>query len=243
MKISERRRGVSLADVDRPAVLKAVREFDRIGEVAFLKQYGFRQARGYFLVHDGQRYPSKAIMGVAYGYQFPDRGPLSGREFSGGEQTVFGWLDRLGFTVTQPGDTQTVDDDQQGDATDPEAEAFPEGELSYRHHIARERSARLVRLRKRQARGDLRCQACGFDFATVYGPLGEGYIECHHVRPVSELRAGETTRVQDLALVCANCHRMLHRRRPWLGMDALAGIIAQRRGPPSTGRDPARGRR
>lgn len=221
---------MSFANVDRRAVLDAVREFDRIGEAAFLKKYGFRQARDYFLVLDGRRYPSKAIMGAAYGYRFPERGPLSGRGFSGGAQTVYVWLDRLGFTVTRPGDLQADDDDHQDGAADPEAEAFPEGEVSYRRHVARERSARLVRLRKQQARGDLRCQACGFDFAAVYGPLGEGYIECHHVRPVSELRAGETTRVQDLALVCANCHRMLHRRRPWLGMDALARLLARRRG-------------
>jgi serine/threonine protein kinase len=59
--------------------------------------------------------------------------------------------------------------------------------------------------------GRLACEACGFDFAQVYGKLGEGFIECHHTKPVSKLRKGDKTKLSDLALVCANCHRMLHR--------------------------------
>ena len=55
--------------------------------------------------------------------------------------------------------------------------------------------------------------------------LGEGFIECHHVTPVSELRAGTRTRLSDLAVVCSNCHRMLHRRRPWLTAAELRGLI------------------
>ena len=106
---------------------------------------------------------------------------------------------------------------------------FAEGRVVYRMHRRRERSQRLVAEKKRRvlARGgSLACQACGFDFAARYGDLGEGYIECHHVKPVSELRPGEKTRLSDLALVCANCHRMLHRRRPWLGMGELAQVLS-----------------
>lgn len=60
----------------RSAVLKAVAEFSVLGRDAFLDKYGFGKARRYFLVIDNQRYDSKAIVGVAYGYQFSDRGPL-----------------------------------------------------------------------------------------------------------------------------------------------------------------------
>ena len=45
--------------------------------------------------------------------------------------------------------------------------------------------------------------------------------ECHHTVPVSEYGSGARTQLRDLALVCANCHRMLHRRRPWLTIDEL----------------------
>ena len=54
---------------------------------------------GFFLVHEGRRYDSKAIVGVAFGYQFPDRGPLKSSQFSGGQRTVERVLVDLGFMV------------------------------------------------------------------------------------------------------------------------------------------------
>lgn len=55
------------------------------------------------------------------------------------------------------------------------------------------------------------CEGCEFSFADKYGPRGDGVIECHHTLPLSALKAGVKTKVSDLALVCANCHRILHR--------------------------------
>jgi len=60
-------------------------------------------------------------------------------------------------------------------------------------------------------------------------PLGEDFIECHHTRPLSELLKERPTRIGEIALVCSNCHRMLHRRRPWLGIHELSAIIVQGR--------------
>lgn len=70
------------------------------------------------------------------------------------------------------------------------------------------------------------CEACGFDFEQVYGVRGRGFIECHHKKPVSEMVSGETTKASDLALLCANCHRMVHSKRPWLSIDELKEIIS-----------------
>ena len=59
-----------------------------------------------------------------------------------------------------------------------------------------------------------RCQACGFDFAITYGPMGEGFIEAHHLRPISGLEEGATVSFEaatDFAFPCSNCHRMIHR--------------------------------
>jgi len=99
-----------------------------------------------------------------------------------------------------------------------------EGRLLTRAHLARERSAKLVAAKKRQVllrEGLLACEACGFDFAMIYGQRGEGFIECHHLRPVASLRPDQITRLSDLALLCSNCHRMVHRKSPWLTMDQL----------------------
>jgi len=86
---------------NRNAVLSAIAEYDAIGQSAFLAKYGFAQARRYYLKHDGRLYDSKAIVGAAYGYQFPDRGPLAASEFTGGEATVRPLLEGLGFTVVE----------------------------------------------------------------------------------------------------------------------------------------------
>lgn len=108
-------------------------------------------------------------------------------------------------------------------------EGFPEGRRLYRLHSARERNPKLIREAKKLAMkrdGVLRCTCCGFDFGATYGEVGHGYIEAHHTRPLSLLdESGGITRVEDLALVCANCHRMLHRRRPWLEAEGLAKVV------------------
>jgi len=107
-------------------------------------------------------------------------------------------------------------------------EEFPEGRILYRLHRLRERDSRLVRKAKEawlQKHGRLVCSVCAFDFASFYGSLGDGYIECHHLRPVSELRPDSKTRVRDLAPVCANCHSMLHRKRPWVSVEELSNLI------------------
>lgn len=111
---------------------------------------------------------------------------------------------------------------------DEDEEEFPEGRLLFRAHITRERNSRLVGQAKRRAlkrEGKLLCQACGFDYREMYGRLGENYIECHHVVPVSQLTPGSRTRLQDIVLLCSNCHRMIHRRRPWLGIRELKGLL------------------
>ena len=58
------------------------------------------------------------------------------------------------------------------------------------------------------------CQGCGFDFELVYGPVGKNYIEAHHLTPLSELPEDVPVPqdpLTDFAVLCANCHRMMHR--------------------------------
>ena len=93
---------MALSDVTAEGVKRAMAAFARLGREAFLAQFGFGQARGYFLVHGGRRYDSKAVVGVAHGYARPDLGPLLPQDFSGGEATVASRLDSLGFEVARP---------------------------------------------------------------------------------------------------------------------------------------------
>ena len=88
---------------NRESVIRAVEEFDSLGRNKFLAKYGFSSARNYFLLYRGARYDSKAIAAVAYGYQYPEYGPLTSKDFSGGEHTVAKRLRNLGFEVTTVG--------------------------------------------------------------------------------------------------------------------------------------------
>ncbi|OBG14954.1 hypothetical protein A5765_10140 [Mycolicibacterium celeriflavum] len=103
----------------------------------------------------------------------------------------------------------------------------PEGRLLERKHFARERdrSLRAKKIKKHlQTHQSLACATCGFDFKAAYGSHGDGYIECHHVVPLHA--SGEVkTRLGDLILICASCHRMIHRTSPWLPPDQLRALV------------------
>lgn len=70
------------------------------------------------------------------------------------------------------------------------------------------------------------CQACGVDFGKKYGPLGQGYIHVHHIKPIHECGgAYMVDPVKDLIPVCANCHAMIHRRTIPLTVEDLRAIM------------------
>ena len=97
---------MSIKDIHDPAAIRAaMKEFDRVGRTYFLEKYGFGKAREYMLRDPatGRLYDSKAIVGAAYGYAFPDRAPLSAGDFTGGEATVEYLLRNLGFEVVRIG--------------------------------------------------------------------------------------------------------------------------------------------
>ena len=104
---------------------------------------------------------------------------------------------------------------------------FPEGKVREEKHTIRERNTKQIQKAKIEyiAKNGAVCQVCGFNFKDVYGNVGADYIEAHHTLPVSEMKEGEKTKVKDLAFVCANCHRMLHRRRPWLTLKDLNKLV------------------
>lgn len=98
-------------------------------------------------------------------------------------------------------------------------EGFAEGKKKLRVHICRERNYKVIKEAKdryKKINGKLVCEVCGFDFNEKYGEIGEDFIEGHHIVPVSELKEGDLTKVDDIVLVCSNCHSMLHRKRPWI---------------------------
>ena len=92
-------------------------------------------------------------------------------------------------------------------------------------HRQREMSLRRAKLDafRREHDGRLFCEApgCGFNFEMVYGELGSGFAEVHHLTPLSERGQPVSTTLADLAVVCANCHRMIHRNNGCRALEAL----------------------
>lgn len=95
-------------------------------------------------------------------------------------------------------------------------------------HLRRERNASLVKAKKKatlKTTGKLRCEVCKFDFSEVYGEYGEDFCEVHHLKQLSKADGVVKTELQDLAVVCSNCHRIIHRTEPMLGIAELSKII------------------
>lgn len=102
-----------------------------------------------------------------------------------------------------------------------------EGSVLLVRHLRRERSRSLrnKKIRASKALGmPVACEVCSFDYGEVYGDRGKDFIEVHHVLPLHA--SGPTrTKLQDLALLCANCHRMIHRGARWLTPVQLKELV------------------
>lgn len=101
-----------------------------------------------------------------------------------------------------------------------------EGRILARWHKKRERDQRIVKRKKAQVKketGKLVCEICNFDFFATYGELGEDFAECHHAQSLSSMKPDDITTLADLHILCANCHRMIH-RRSGLTVDELRDI-------------------
>lgn len=99
-----------------------------------------------------------------------------------------------------------------------------EGRKKLVTHLRRERSRKLVTAKKAavlKATGALACEACDFRFDEVYGELGGDYCEVHHRKLLAGRNGVNHTSMADLAILCSNCHRMIHRTTPMLSVDAF----------------------
>lgn len=93
---------------------------------------------------------------------------------------------------------------------------------TYVRHMKIERNSKAAALAKKTH--GVRCQGCGIDFSWIYGDVGQGYIEAHHLRPLHTLEQGSSVRMdvaEDFAVLCSNCHSIVHRSKPMLTLDQL----------------------
>lgn len=95
-----------------------------------------------------------------------------------------------------------------------EDERYTEGEKRLATHYITERNTKVVKKAKEQFAiehaGQLFCDICEMNYEEVYGVIGKGYIEAHHKNQLS-LSGTIDTQTEDLALLCASCHRIIHK--------------------------------
>lgn len=100
----------------------------------------------------------------------------------------------------------------------------PEGRRRLVLHLQRERNQTVVRNKKKLA-ASLDCEICKFSFA-CYGSVASDYCEAHHLLPLAEVEHATETRMEDLAILCANCHRVVHLRNPPYTLDEVKSMLA-----------------
>jgi 5-methylcytosine-specific restriction protein A len=125
------------------------------------------------------------------------------------------WAEATGLGGALPATSESVDED-----------TLPEGAVRRVVLNAYERNA-VARKRCLEHHGHL-CSVCGIRLSDVYGAIADGFIEVHHVVPLS--RVGRRYRVdpaKDLVPICPNCHSIVHRRAPALGIDEARKLLVR----------------
>jgi len=162
------------------------------------------------ITESGQRLAPKAVFGIALSMALGTA--VEPKHFSGGEGSpCFRALRAAGYPVLP----KTLSEASPMEEFD--WREWDEGRKVLRTHIGRERAPSLAKAKKAQFQrihGVLRCEQCGLVPSEHYATdLADSCIEVHHAKTqVSEMGQGHKTYLDDLQCLCANCHRLTHRK-------------------------------
>ncbi len=199
------------------ATLKKVSEDHIWRAIQQLRSGSVKHVFGEFTEYDvvdqdvGKRWPPKAIFGLAateaLGFE------VKPEHFENGVRTIcHKSIIHAGFRIVKK--NQTIQSKQLPLSS--EEREWVEGQPKMKQHLQRERGAGISLEKKVQFKrehGRLYCEDCGLDPVKTYGvQFGEACIEVHHVVPLAKLPPGYRTKLSDLKCLCANCHRIEHRR-------------------------------
>lgn len=112
----------------------------------------------------------------------------------------------------------------------PDDEIFTEGHLLTSRHRSRDRRLRKKMLAQ-TSDAQLVCSICNFVAPPLQRPLRESFFEAHHVRPLSDAKGVTSTRVADMSLLCAGCHRFIHRlialEKRWMSITEARAVLSR----------------
>jgi len=179
-----------------------------------------RESNRYDLFIDGNKYPPKYLISLAYKY-------LNGTEWPSNSFNAVeakNYFLQNGYTILDKKVNQHITIIQSENTES----KYPEGVENFKLHRTLERDTSLAKMAKQQRlqeTGELRCDVCNFSFQETYKDLGEGFIEAHHTIPVAKLKGERKTQIKELAMVCSNCHKMLHAGNALLSITELKEIM------------------
>ena len=192
--------------VNADHVWRAVQRLDAGGV-----NHPFGESTDYDVIaDDNARLPPKAVFGLAASEALGIE--VLPRHFRGGLDTpCFRAIINAGYRIVPKG--EEIQDDL---PPDPEERSWAEGNKRLVSHLRSERSLGLARAKRREFKrehGRLYCEKCELIPEEVYGfGTGESCIEVHHMLPLSADHGVRKTTLKDLICVCANCHRIIHRK-------------------------------
>lgn len=198
------------SSISKEAIVQAIREFDNGAT------HRFGPSTFYDLLYEGQRYPPKAIVGLA-------AAAVTGRPF--GPDDFTGGLDSKCFKILWGAGFEII--------FKTDSQPFPEEILpseSYTEGAVRQVLANAYERDEKARREAIRyhgcvCKVCGIDFEAAYGSIGAGFIHVHHIVPLSTIGAEYIVDPKtDLVPVCPNCHAMIHRKSPPFLIDELRAM-------------------
>jgi 5-methylcytosine-specific restriction enzyme A len=108
---------------------------------------------------------------------------------------------------------------------------FAEGRLLTSIHVRRERSpkVRQALIAHRKESGLLACDLCHWSCGSASSAFKDAAFEAHHLVPLALLIEGRKTKLGDVALLCANCHRLIHRaislQKRWLTLEDARQVL------------------
>lgn len=208
-------------DVPRSALLLPASDLRKVTETDIwsainrlrtsAKEHSFDEPLKYqLLTENGALLPPKAVFGLAASEALGF--PVRSVNFTGGVGTVcFEILKAAGWQIVRKGSALDI-----ASAAEPDEREWVEGDERRLAHLRRERHPAVARAKKAQMRrmhGKLFCEDCGLDPVARFGDDGEACIEVHHsATEVAHMAPGHVTRLADVECLCANCHRVRHRR-------------------------------
>ena len=213
----------ALADVPKSALRLPAADLRKVSEAHIWSalellrdgatKHPFENSLDYdFVNEDGARYPPKAVFGIAASLALGF--PVQPANFTGGVGTVcFDVLETAGWQILPKGAISSPE----SMALNSEDREWAEGDARRLTHLRRERHAGVAKAKKaqmRQLHGKLYCEECGMNPVAVFGDAeGEACIEVHHRDTgVAQMSPGHVTKLADVECLCANCHRVRHRR-------------------------------